>query len=371
MGVFGNAEKLGFGLMRLPLLNPEDTTSIDTETTKKMVDEFISRGFTYFDTAIMYHGTKSQEAVKEVLTSRYPRDSYTIATKLHWDYFNSKEDIENIFSDQLAKMGVDYFDYYLIHAINRENYVKYEKFDCFKWLADKKARGLVKHIGFSFHDKADFLDKILTEHPETEFVQLQINYLDWESDRVESRKNYEVCVKHGKEVIVMEPVKGGALASPPEVVKEMFKNRSPEMSPASWAVRFAASHENVKIVLSGMSNPQQMLDNLSYMENFKPLDNDEIRMVLNAAKAINDSLSVACTSCEYCVGGCPMNIAIPKYFALYNSGVSENSRKEYKELCKKFGAPSDCIECGQCENACPQKLPVISHIKAMSELFEK
>lgn len=375
--IFNNSKKLGFGLMRLPLLDDKDAGSIDIETVKKMVDVFMERGFTYYDTAIMYHAMKSQNCVKEVLTDRYPRESFTLATKLHSDFFHSAEDRERVFEEQLTNTGVDYFDYYLLHDMSSERRGKYEQYDCFGWMMEKKAKGLVKHIGFSFHDRADLLDEILTAHPETEFVQLQLNYFDWESPSVQSRKCYEVCVKHGKPVIVMEPVRGGTLANVPEEVKTLFKQHAPEMSVPSWAIRFAASHENVKVVLSGMSNMAQMEDNTGYMQDFKPLDEKEMEVVKSAAAAIEASLAISCTGCSYCTEGCPMNICIPRYFSLYNTEVLEKptpgarpQRIYYNRLCNTFGRPEDCIACGQCEGICPQHLPIIEDLKIVAEHFE-
>lgn len=373
-----NDKKLGFGMMRLPLIDPNDEGSIDIEYLKKMVDKFIESGFTYFDTAIMYCGNKSQNSVKEVLTTRHKRDTYTMATKLHYAYFDSFEGRDQIFNDQLEATGLTYFDYYLLHDLGSDHYSKYEKFDCFNWLLDKKAKGLVKNIGFSYHDNAELLDKILEDHPEIEFVQLQLNYLDWDSEAIQSRKCYEVCAKHNKPVIVMEPVRGGTLANVPKDVEKLFKDYNPSLSNASWAIRFAASQPNVKMVLSGMSNMEQIEDNISYMKDFKPLNKEEMDIIKSALELINSSVAIKCTGCSYCTGGCPMHIAIPKYFSLYNLDMQEKDRTDWRPQQEYFdrttcvfGKPSECIECGQCEDICPQHLPIIENLKIVSKHFEK
>ena len=376
--IFGeNTKKLGFGLMRLPELSESGRFGkIDIELTKKMVDYFLSEGFTYFDTAWMYCESKSEDAAGEALVSRHKRDEFTLATKLHCGFFNNEEEREKIFKTQLEKTRVDHFDYYLLHDLGEDHYKKYQKFGCFEWLADKKKAGYVKHMGFSYHDRAELLDRILTEHPEVEFVQLQLNYLDWESEAIQSRKCYEVCVKHSKPVIVMEPVKGGTLSNVVPAVEKLFKSHSPEMSVASWAIRFAASQPNVKMVLSGMGNMDMMRDNTGYMKDFVPLDDEEFEIVKQATNIINSSIAIPCTACGYCVDGCPKNIPIPKYFSLYNAELQEyegkgfTPQKEYyARLAETHGRADDCIECGKCEKICPQHLPIRKNLKLVASQF--
>ena len=367
--------KLGFGLMRLP----EKDGELDLEQLCKMVDAYMTSGMNYFDTAYMYCGGKSESIIKKALVERYPRDSFTLTTKLpQWMMEEGIDGRDRIFNEQLARTGAGYFDYYLLHDIGQDHYKIYNDLDCFNWIMDKKEKGLVKHVGFSFHDNAKLLDKVLTEHPEMEFVQLQINYLDWDSEGIQSRKCYEVAKKHNKPVIVMEPVKGGTLAKVPDNAEKMFKDYNSEASIPSWAIRFAASHENVKMVLSGMSNMEQLMDNMSYMKDFKPLNNEEQDIIMKAIDVINSNIAIPCTGCSYCTEGCPMKIAIPKYFSLFNADLQEVKEKGwtpqgeyYDRLTHTFGKASDCVACGQCEKACPQHLSIIEDLKKVAEYFGK
>lgn len=371
-------KKLGFGLMRLPLLDPEDPSRIDMEQTKQMVDTFLERGFTYFDTAYMYHDFQSERAIGEALVKRHPRDSFTLTSKLPTMFLEKKEDMDRIFQEQLDKCGVDYFDFYLIHNLSVSHYEIAQRLDCFSFVQAQKAAGKIKKFGFSFHDSAELLDQILTDHPETEVVQLQINYLDWEDAGIQSRKCYEVARKHGKDIIVMEPVKGGTLADIPAEAEALFRAKDPAASPASWAIRYAAGLEGVKMVLSGMSNMEQLLDNTGYMADFQPLSAAQQAAIRQAVEIIQASIAIPCTACSYCVDGCPMHIPIPKYFALYNAekrnptppGGFSNQRGYYENAAKIYGKASDCIECGQCQSQCPQHLDVPALLKDVVQLLE-
>jgi predicted aldo/keto reductase-like oxidoreductase len=369
-------KKLGFGLMRLPTTVANDPAAIDVELLKQMVDTFMERGFTYFDTAIMYNGFMSQPMVKEVLTSRYPRESFTLATKLHHAFFKTLEDRDKVFSEQLEQTGAGYFDYYLLHGIESSNIDQFEELDCFNWLLAKRDAGLVKHVGFSFHDTPELLDEILTRYPEMEFVQLQINYLDWESEWVHSRGVYEVARAHNTPIVVMEPVKGGTLANPPLSVQSILKEADPKASLPSWAIRYVASLPGILTVLSGMSNIAQMEDNLSYMKPsaFKPLSEEEQKVIARAQEALAAIPSIPCTGCSYCAPGCPMNIPIPAIFSARNKqmifGMMERGQAEYDRATSDKGKASECIQCGQCEGACPQRINIIERLQECAGVFE-
>ncbi|MBE6714311.1 MAG: 4Fe-4S dicluster domain-containing protein [Ruminococcaceae bacterium] len=370
-------KKLAFGLMRLPLCDPNDNKSIDIEKTKEMVDEFMGHGFTYFDTAAPYHGGMSENAFRLAVAERYPRESYTVTDKLSLFAIGTKEEMPAFFDRQFEKLGVEYIDYYLVHALGRDAYAKAKDFGAFDFVRQKKAEGKICHIGFSFHDSAEMLETILTEQPDMEFVQLQINYLDWLDDGVQAKKCYEVARRYGKEVLIMEPVKGGALASLSEKSEKVLKEYDPSFSVASWAVRFCASLDGVFAVLSGMSNIEQMRDNISYMEDFTPLTEDEMRMMTDLGVAVRNDIAIPCTACRYCTDGCPQKIAIPDYFNLYNSyhrfGSVYNVHlgNRYKKIAESNGKCSDCIECGLCEEHCPQHLPIRDLLRRVAGELEK
>ena len=364
--------KLGFGFLRLPLLNPEDDGTVDFEATNKLVDSFMAKGGNYFDTGYLYHNGNSEVALRECLVKRYPRESFRLVDKIPSWKVKAPEDCEKFFATQLERCGVEYFDTYMLHWLNDRNYGIAVKNGEFDFLSKLKAEGKAKAIGFSYHDNAEVLDKILTEQPQIDYVQLQINYLDWDSLSIEAAKCYEVAVKHGKKVIVMEPVKGGTLASLPEEAEAVLKAANPEASIASWGIRFASQLENVEIVLSGMNSEEQIADN---MKDAAPFTEAEAEALAKAVEIIKASTGFACTGCNYCAPNCPMNIPIPQYFSMYN----ENERMKgdnwkvavgYSHLSKVKGKASECIECGACEENCPQKLTIIENLKKVVEVFE-
>ena len=360
--------KLGFGLMRLP----RKGIATDVEQVKTMVDLFLDAGFTYFDTAFVYPG--SEAATKKALVDRYPRDKFTLATKVNASVAPTAKMAKKQFTTSLERTGAGYFDYYLLHAFMENNYRKYDKFELWDFVKEQKAAGLVKNFGFSFHAGPDLLDQILNEHPEVDFVQLQINYADWENPKVTSRANYEVARKHNKGIVVMEPVKGGTLANPPKPVRELFKEYHPDMSYASWAIRFVASLDGIITVLSGMSNIAQMEDNLSYMKNFQPLNDEEQEIIRKAQVLLGKYSTVPCTACHYCTEGCPQHIEIPDIFAAMNkqlgNGQMAEAKAAYAEATKGGQLASSCISCLQCEGACPQHLAITDYLKQAAEMFE-
>ncbi|MCR5042412.1 MAG: aldo/keto reductase [Clostridia bacterium] len=357
-----NPFKLGFGLMRLPK-TPDG--NIDIPQVCQMADKFIEAGGTYFDTAYVYENGKSEEALRKAVCERHPRDSFTVCTKLNAaaSQCHDEESAKQQFYTSLERTGAGYFDYYLLHALQRSTYKKYDEYHLWDFVADLKRQGLVKYWGFSFHADPELLEELLTAHPEVDFVQLQLNYADWENPGVASRRNWEICRAHGKPVTVMEPVKGGILADPIPGVKKVFDETGSGLSYASWAIRFAASLDNILAVLSGMSDLAQMEDNVSYMKNFKPLSEEEQDVIRRAQEALNADKSIPCTACHYCTDGCPMDIPIPEIFTVANRrrGSPEfRTKREYSIVTQGKGKASDCVQCGQCENACPQHLSIIS-----------
>ena len=361
--------RFGFGCMRLPMLGEE----VDIEQFKQMADLFLKEGFNYFDTAHGYIRGKSELAIKECLTSRYPRDKYILTNKLTGPYFSKEEDIRPFFQSQLEACGVDYFDFYLMHAQNRNVFEHFKSCKAYETALKLKEEGKIRHFGISFHDTADILDKILTEYPQIEVVQIQYNYLDYTDVSVQSKLCYEVCVKHDKRVLIMEPIKGGNLIKLPEKPMKLVEENG--FSPANLAVRFAATPKNVFMVLSGMSTLEQMQENVSFMKDFMPLNDEEIALTQKIAKLIREENMISCTGCRYCVDGCPKHILIPDLFSCLNS------RRHFNDWNAKFyyenvhtlnnGKASDCIRCGKCESSCPQHLPIRTLLVEVAEEFEK
>lgn len=364
-------KKLGFGLMRLPKLS-DDT--FDLEQVKQMVDLFMSKGFTYFDTAWAYPG--SEDAIRQALVERYPRDTFTIATKnAAWIKCNTREDAIAQFETSLRQTGAGYFDFYLLHNLGEARTEFFERFKLWDFVQEKKREGLIKHAGFSFHGTPAELEEILTAHPEAEFVQLQINYADWESPLIQSRACYEVARRHGKPIVIMEPIKGGMLANPPDTVAAVFKTAKPEVSLASWAIRFAASLDGVITVLSGMSTLAQMEDNVAYMEDFKRLDESERATVEEARKVLASIPIIPCTACEYCQKVCPQNIGIAGSFAAYNmltlyrDKAAALREETWRVAMHGKRSASACVRCGACERVCPQHIPIRAELAKVVQAF--
>lgn len=369
--LFGNVKKkLGFGCMRLPMKGDE----VDVAMMRDMVDLFLERGFNYFDTAHGYVGGKSETALRECLTSRYPRERYILTDKLSTHFFDSEEEIRPLFEAQLAACGVDYFDFYLMHAQGRGIYEKFKRCRAYETALQLRDEGKIRHMGISFHDKADVLEQILTEYPQIEVVQLQFNYVDYEDASVESRRCYEMCVKHGKPVVVMEPVKGGSLATLPDAAQGILDTLHGG-SNASYAIRFAASFDNVKVVLSGMGTMEMMRDNTSYMQDFKPLTDDEHSAIRQVCEIFRAQNLIPCTACRYCTDGCPKHISIPDLFACMNARKqfqNWNTNYYYDNVHTQTGGKaSDCVKCGKCEQACPQHLPIRELLRDVATEFEK
>ena len=363
--------KFGFGFLRLPHIDPNDPSDVDLATTKQMVDLFLQRGFRYFDTAYTYLNGKSEEALRLALVERYPRQAFMIADKLPCGALRSGKKQEEIFAEQLTRCGVDFFDVYLLHGLDGEDAAFAEEQGCFAFLQELKQMGKIRFTGFSFHDTADVLDDLLTRHPELDVVQIQLNYLDWENEIIQSRACWEVCRKHGKPIIVMEPVKGGTLASIPAAAEKLLCGEHP----AHRAIRFAASQDGVAMVLSGMSTLEQVSENTAFMSSFAPLTEKETQVLKSAAEIIRNAVAIDCTGCAYCTDGCPVGIPIPQYFALFNErkrdGWQVNAQARYQALRKKFPAAEECISCGNCQQDCPQKLRIPELLKQVSDLFDR
>lgn len=364
-------KNFGFGMMRLPMKEDQ----VDLEQVKEMVDLFLQSGFNYFDTAHGYLNGQSEKAVKTCLTSRYPREDYILADKLTGTYFKTQEEIRSFFFKQLAICGVDYFDFYLMHAQSETSYPKFKACRAYETAFELKKEGYIHHVGLSFHGSVELLEEILTTYPEIEIVQLQLNYLDWENPYVRSKECYEVCIQHHKPVIVMEPVKGGTLVQLPKEAQALL-DALPKGSNASYAIRFAASHQDVRVVLSGMSNLEQMRNNISFMKHFVPLSPQEMQTIQEVRQVLEDQQIIPCTACHYCVeeNHCPKNIHIPDIFAAYNTWKAFNdfaARGYYASTLVRLGGKAEeCIQCGQCERVCPQHLPIRSFLETISKEWD-
>ena len=368
-----STKKLGFGLMRLPVLGGSDE-AIDLEQVNQMVDHFLEQGFTYFDTAYPYHMGYSERVVKSALVERHPRESFLLADKMPIFRINALEDVPATFEEQLEKTGAGYFDFYLLHAMGADRMKTVRECKAWEYLLEEKKRVRIRRLGFSFHDTPEVLDSMLTELPEAEFVQLQINYADWEDKGVQSRRCYEVAQKHGKPVIVMEPIRGGSLASEKAVFAPMLREADPEASLASWALRYVAGLPGVAIVLSGMSTLEQLQQNTALFNTMKPLTEKEQALLAEAADMLRAAGTVPCTGCKYCVEGCPAEINIPAILDLLNEyarfGSLESAKRSYGFRTRGKGLASACVNCGQCLNVCPQHIESAIYMEKAAELFE-
>jgi len=363
--------KIGFGLMRLP----ERDGAIDIEQVSQMADAYMEAGFNYFDTAYVYHGGNSEKAVKEAIVKRYPRESFTIATKLPAWFLHTPEDRDKVFEEQLDRCGVDYFDYYLLHSLeDGNNYDTYEKLDCFNWGIKKREEGRIKHFGFSFHGTPELLVQVLDKHPEIEFVQIQLNYADWDNKIVHSGELYEILRDRNIPMIIMEPAKGGKLANLDDDCAKILRDLRPDKSIASWAFRYVGSLPGIATILSGMSSPEQMADNMNTFKDFEPLSDEELAAIEKVKEEMFRVEQAGCTACKYCVDGCPMGISIPDVISAINTKrkFPGDMRPQffYNGLVDRYSHASDCIACGQCESVCPQHLPIIDLMKEAVEKFE-
>ncbi|MCL2555630.1 MAG: aldo/keto reductase [Firmicutes bacterium] len=372
-------KKLGFGLMRMPLLNPDDAASFDYETINQMVDIYIKEGFNYFDTAFVYHAGKSEEMVKKAIVDRHKRDAFKLATKLSIWHIKEKEDPQSLFNKQLNRCGVDFFDYYLLHALDTDLYKKVKEFDLFSFGYELKKQGKIKNFGFSFHDSPQLLEEILSDqkksnNPMPDFVMLQINYADWLNPNIASKKCYEIAIKYQIPVMAMEPVKGGTLVNLPNEAIKLLKDTNPDVSIASWAIRYAVDLEGIIMTLSGMSDLQQLNDNIKTIDNFKPLTQEERGVIDQVVKIIAKNTAIACTYCAYCIKDCPKNIPITNYFQLYNeikkSPKSILPGRYYNNLTNNHTRASECNGCKKCEKMCPQKLNIVDTLKEIAVIFE-
>lgn len=370
--------KLGMGMMRLPLLDESDFSSIDYDQVNQMVDLYMDAGFNYFDTAYIYHEGLGEIAFKKCVAQRYPRDSFKIATKLPLFIISEQSQLEPIFAEQLENCGVDYFDYYMLHNVSGFTQTAWKNVDLYSFIEKKKQEGYVKHIGLSTHGNAEFLEGILMEHPELEFVLLQINYLDWEDESIESRKCLEVARKYGKSVMIMEPYKGGFLADVPEEAEKIMKDYNPNRSVVSWAMRFVANIDDVCVVLTGASNMEQLENNIWEIENADPLNDEELKILGEVSEIINSNITVDCTKCRYCIDTCPEDIDIAKLFDIYNKhklleedGWTQfgNAYLNYSKL-PDVGIASDCSECDSCIEECPQQINIPEVLKDVAKTFE-